>query len=458
MRRRIVAALASLSLLAVWPGSPVAAQVSVEDPTGLLASDNVSFETTLPNPGVIGAHFKGDVMFVTTLTGLTTYDVSNPAAPQEIGRLALPHFQNEDVDLGGDILLISNDAAESTGILYVIDISDPANPSILATHQMGGNPLLGGPGHTASCVLDCRYAWVTDGGSIRVIDLTDPANPVNKGTFATPAGGDVATHDVQVDANGLYWVVGFGGATAYQLPRAYSGEGLGTVVAQTDASGRSTYFEEFGLGDGGNPNDFVLHNSHRRRNDDVVFITEEDYTRPACQGAGSLGAWQLPVDKRGRPTGAELSPLDQWVPELLEDSTPTAAVCSAHYFDLEANVVAQGWYEMGLRLLDVSDPTDIRQVGYFVPRSAMTWSAYFPPTDPTGEIVYVADATHGIDVIRWDRPDEGPLSMSGADCRNPNGCKPKTRQAPVRDEWRASPTSGIPNGSFGYACRLNVLG
>ena len=53
-------------------------------------------------------------MYVTTVTGLTTYDISDPANPQEIGRLALPHFENEDVDLGGDILLISNDAAEST--------------------------------------------------------------------------------------------------------------------------------------------------------------------------------------------------------------------------------------------------------------------------------------------------------------------------------------------------------
>jgi len=42
-------------------------------------------------------------------------------------------------------------------------------------------------------------------------------------------------------------------------------------------------------------------------------------------------------------------------------------VCSAHYFDERDGIVAQGWYQQGTRFLDVSDPTDIRQIGYFIP-------------------------------------------------------------------------------------------
>ena len=113
-------------------------------------------------------------MYVTSVSGLRIYDISDPAAPAEVGALGLPHFENEDVDLGGDILLISNDAAESTGILYVIDISNPTAPAIASTFPMGGDPVAGGPGHTASCIKDCQFAWVTDTGGIRVIDLSDP--------------------------------------------------------------------------------------------------------------------------------------------------------------------------------------------------------------------------------------------------------------------------------------------
>jgi hypothetical protein len=91
---------------------------ALPDPTGLIASGNVRLLRTLPNPGAIGARFQDRVVYVTGVAGLTTYDVADPRNPRLLGALPLPHFENEDVDLGGDILLISNDAAESTGVLY----------------------------------------------------------------------------------------------------------------------------------------------------------------------------------------------------------------------------------------------------------------------------------------------------------------------------------------------------
>ena len=459
MRRLLAAVLgAALTLL---PAGVAGGQVS--DPTDLLKSDNVAVLGTLPNPGVIGARFRGDVMFVTSVGGLTTYDISNPVSPTLLGALPLPHFENEDVDLGGDILLISNDAAESTGVLYVIDISDPAHPALLSAAQMGGNPLFGGPGHTASCVLDCRFAWVTDGGGIRVMDLRNPADPVSRGTFATPAGADVATHDVQVDGDGLVWVVGFGGTAAYELPAGYEGDGLGRLVAKTGPEGHSTYFDELGLGSGDNPNDFIHHNSHRRAGDDVVFVTEEDYARPGCRGAGSFQSWSLPVDRDGKPSGADLKPLDLWTTELLADAAQPAALCSAHYFDVRRNLVAQGWYEQGVRFLDVHDPSDIRQVGYFVPPTSATWAAYFAPTDLSGEIVYSLDASHGIDVLRFDRPDRGPLSSTGRSCDGGKSRKQCAEEgsptliAPIRQQWVLGTTAaGSPTETFGFACRIGV--
>jgi hypothetical protein len=452
-----------LAVAVILP-SAARAQVPSSDPTGLIASDNVELVTSIPAPGVIGARFRDDYMYVTSVaSGLIVYDVSDPASPAEVGRLALPHFENEDVDLGGDILLISNDSAESLGVLHIIDISDPTNPTRLTTYNLGSPAqsnvawaqFFGGPGHTASCILDCKYAWVSNGAAIMVIDLTDPATPVTTGTFSTPAGGGLVTHDVQIDGNGLVWVVGFGGAAAYELPEDYSGAGLGTLITTTDPQGTSTYIETFGLGDGSNYNDFILHNSYRPEDSDVVYITEEDYTRPACEGAGSFETWDLPLKEiydeydpitgegigppRLVPTGEPLTPLDKWVPELLEDRTAAAAMCSAHYFDMDEGIVAQGWYEMGLRFLDASDPTDIRQVGYYAPASTMMWAAYWAPTDPDDEIVYALDATHGIDVLRFDRGEGEGLP---------------TVRAPVRDLWRYGAPGGLPSSRFGYACRI----
>ncbi len=478
MKKIWIVAIVALVGAALTSIGPVRAQTAPEP----IASGNVSLISVLPGTtGAIGARFKDNEMFLTTSSGLQTYNISDPANPTLLGALPLPHFENEDVDLGSDILLISNDAAESTGILYVIDISDPETPNILSAFPMGGDPIQGGPGHTASCILDCKFAWVTDGGGIRVIDLTDPRNPVVTGVFETAAGGDVATHDVQVDGNGLAWVVGFGGAIAYEIPDDYDGSDLGTQVAKTNEEGFSTYLELFGLGDGSEYNDYILHNSRRLKNKGVVYVTEEDYTRPGCSGAGAFETWKLPVEKKkvdGKkskvPTGADLKPMDQWVVESLSDpegwkaAPPASALCSAHYFDVKRNVVAQGWYEQGLRLLDVSDPRDIRQLGYFIPPEGIVWAAYFAPTDPNSRIIYNLDFVDGVQVLEFDRPGRGRIGSKPCKgsakkrkkCEKKNGVKTKT--APVMAEWTSSlpiqfplPTGGTDSGeSWGYACRI----
>ena len=480
LKRLWVVALVALVAGALTAPGTATAEPAAEPLPGQLASENVEFLDVVPRTtGAVGAHFKDDVMYLTTTTGLQTFDISVPETPARLGTLPLPHFENEDVSLGGDILLISNDAAESTGILYVIDISGPAAPAILSTFQMGGNPVEGGPGHTASCILQCKYAWVTDAAGIKVIDLTDPAAPVDNGTFETDAGGAIAAHDVQVDGNGLAWVVGFGGAVAYKIPKGYDGTSLGVEVARTNEEGFSTYLEQLGLGTGDEPNDYILHNSRRLTNGKVVYITEEDYTRPGCEGAGAFETWNLPTKKvtkngtvRRVPTGDDLTPIDQWVteslanPEEWDAAPPAAALCSAHYFDIKRGVVAQGWYEQGLRLLDVSDPGDIRQIGYFVLPTGIVWASHFAPTDPSGRIIYNLDYTGGLQVLRFDRPAKGKTGMEPCTGKNKNKCEKRhqapAQVAPVLDEWRTGfplqpplPAGGTAGGeSWGYACRI----
>lgn len=472
MRRLAVATTLTLVLNGIFLASgtsPASGDPAVCVP-GAIQSNNIDCIGLIPNPGVIGARFRHGVMYVTSVTGLTTYDISDPENPQELGFLPLPHFENEDVDLGRDILLISNDAAESTGILYVIGIEDPENPYIRSQVDMGGNPVFGGPGHTASCLLKCTFAWVTDGGTIRVIDLRNPDNPKTKGNFRPPVGG-LAMHDVQTDRNGLAWVAGFDGTAAYRLPQDYASDPLEPkLVTQTNEKSLSTYDEEFGLGDGDNYNDFIHHNSYRRKNDNVVFITEEDYTRPTCKGAGSFQTWRLPVTAKGSPRGDRLVPLDKWQTELLtETPTPTAenpaaAMCSAHYFDVSNNLVAQGWYEQGTRFLDVSDEHRIRQIGYYIHPNSATWAAYFAPTDKGRRTVYVLDATSGIEILHIDRPAKGPLSAPHNGCGGSPSCldnhKVAKKTAPVspalRALWETEPGVGLDDDRFGYACRLTL--
>lgn len=438
---RLLLAVLVLAVLAL----PAGGAPMVPEIPGTVTSDNVTLLSTIAEPGVVGARFRDGIMYVSSLAGLSTWDVTKAETPVLLGRLALPHFENEDVDLGGDILLISNDAAESRGILYIIDISDPAAPKLLTQLDMGGYAGIGGPGHTASCVADCQFAWVTDAGGIKVIDLRDPSAPKDLGTHPVATGG-LVVHDVQRDGNGLYWIAGFDGTAAYKIPQNYDGSDLGLLVARTNSDGESRYDETLGIDDGSTYNDYIHHNSLRRNGSDVVYITEEDYTRPQCKGAGSFQRWDLPVDRKGNPTGEELTPIDKWSTEIAGEATPASVLCSAHYFDEHKGLVAQAWYQQGVRFLDVKGD-EIRQVGYFITPTNVHWAAYFAPADKTGQTVYALDATMGIQVLRIDRgakPGRTPTVTA----------EQPTVVAPILPSFFSTPAGMAPSSDFGWACPL----
>jgi hypothetical protein len=461
------------ALLALLLAGPAVAQ---EPPAK--KSEGVSFLGMLPEPGVISARFRDGLMYVSSESGLSIYDIREPERPTAVGRLPLPNFENEDIDLGRNIALVSNDPSEGAGLLHVIDISDPTAPRRISSFNTGtadggiftsflpGEAGIGyGTGHTASCVHECRWVYLAGTGSgIDIVDLRDPANPKYAGNFpAEEAKGGLVTHDVQFDREGNALISGAGGVAAYDVSDPVNPK----LVYRTDEMADSRYDETFGTDDGSTVNDFIHHNSMRLQNSnlaslpagadpaadsDVLAITEEDYSRPACRGAGSFHTWEITQDKaegeKGGPPARVARFLDRWDVEV---DPARQSLCSAHYFDARAGLIAQGWYEQGTRLLDVSDPRDIRQVGYWIPNKNVTWGALFPPTDPTGEVIYALDNPRGIDVIRIDRPEPGeePLQTVVAPPGNapepgggPGGTEPSGSDAGVRPNVALRITDG----------------
>ena len=454
-------------ILAVVLAAPAVAAAQAPDLVGAqkpLVSNNVEPLLTLPVPHPIGARFRDGLMYVTTTEGLTIYDITDPALPVPVGALPLPHFENEDVDLGGNILLVSNDPSEGVGVLYVIDISNPSAPVLKSALPTGfvytgvpgifglPEPQEDGIGHTASCIQDCQFAYLAGTAEgIQIVDLRDPAAPKLAGRFKPPTTG-ISSHDVQVDGDGLAWIVGGDGSAAYDVTDPLKPK----LVMRTDEnivnSGQLGFpgpDPVFGIGGKGEtPIDLIHHDSlrfHKKSskgnfqpkagktypaggNGKVVGIVEEDYNRPTCEGAGSFQTWGI-TDKRTSSGARKLVLLDLYETELQSlvegrGWAPVTGLCSAHYFDERDGLVAGGWYEEGTRFLDVTDPTGIRQVGYWAPTKGETWSVLFAPTDPTGSIVYALDFARGIDVLRIDRSDQ------------------RTRTAPVRRSWLRAPRGG----------------
>ena len=189
-----LAAINALPAAALPPEPPLAAEPA------LAASSNVHVLDHIPGTAA-GMNFKGHYAFVTGWTGLLVLDIANPASPQVVAGLPLAHFENEDVDLCGNTLIIVNDreARDIGSIMYVIDISTPANPQIQSVLPLGLTGSGRGSGHIANFVkTDCTQAWIDGGDHVEVVDLTIPGAPRSLGKFESAASMSAAfkvSHD-----------------------------------------------------------------------------------------------------------------------------------------------------------------------------------------------------------------------------------------------------------------------
>ena len=243
-------------------------------------------------------------MYVSSATGLQVYDVSAAATPRHIAQLPLPHFENEDVDVGRDTVVITNDPSFSTvGAIYLIDVADPANPvlrSVLPTSQETGN------GHIANCIQGCDYLYTTGTAEgLAVYDIRDLDAP--KFVKTIPLPGEGFTHDVHIDAAGIAWVTGEDGTFGFDVT-----DPLNPVLQyRSDPSIVNTGGGLPGQ-DGSGPLDFLHHNMLRTSlmmddagevtkaetpgTGNVLVITEEDYAKPTCEGQGSVQTWRITDD------------------------------------------------------------------------------------------------------------------------------------------------------------------
>jgi hypothetical protein len=436
-RRHRFVSLVTLCALAALAG-PVSSAGAAADPP-LAASSNVHMLDHIPGTAA-GMNFKGHYAFVSGWGGITVLDIAKPDAPQIAGSLPLPHFENEDVDLCGNTLVVVNDreAKDIGSVMYVIDISKPTQPTISAILPLGLTGNGRGSGHIANFVkTDCTQAWIDGGDHVEVVDLTVPSAPRSLGKFESAASMSDAfkvSHDTELDSTGTVWNVGGGGAAGYRLTAdPLAPQLIGTTGAA--GSNPSPY------------NDFILHNSQRRGK--TLLITEEDYIDTdevppgGCRGQGKFETWDLSQFEQGR-----IRPVDTWETELngmftggaVDSKAPVTVNCSSHWFDANDGVAAVGWYEQGVRFLNYSKPGDITQVGYYIPANGSTWAAYWSPTDPDREIVYTADAYRGVDVLRIDG----------------GGRTVKKVNAPVPAGWFGSPTADAnvfqPHPVYGFMC------
>lgn len=410
-RRTLHAVLAVAALLATVL-QPEASSASLP----ILASGNLSIVGAVPDVGAIGGELVGDTLYTTSASGLRIYDLDTiDDLPVLRASVPVPTYQNEDLDVAGGIALLSSDfLVLGAGVLTVVDVSDPQLARPLATLRVPA-------AHTASCIAGCRYAWLGGArGRVHVVDLTDPAAPVVRGSFPVPG----SVHDVQVDAEGLAWVSTGGGMFVFE-PTA---DPLAPRPVLALPNGTPGAFE----------NDYILHNMLRRGN--TVYVVEEDWD-PLSNGlCANDGAFQTGAVSRDANGSLIVRALDRFsigrggVGQT--DRLPTAPVsCSAHYFDVRPDgLAAVAWYEQGVRLLDVRNPNDLREIGYAIGGGETITTLL------RDDLLYAFDTVHGLVVLRVNGGPGAPSVAGPLVTTSPGGTAPR------------------PDPRYGFACRLPAAG
>ena len=354
---------------------------------GGYSSDNIEWVTTVPfnGPSATGANFikeGGDhYMVVTSWHNFVIYDISDPASPQQLAIEPFGFkFENEDVATNGEIMLFSETLPQ--GNLHVYDIEDKTNPVLLATVAGAGD-------HTTTCILDCKFAYGSEG---TITDLRNPAKPKllkEKWSDDQPPMG--STHDVTEVAPGIVLT----STDPMLLLDARKDPVHPKFLAMTEKEGYKS-------------NGLPFHSNLWPRSMKDKFVIAGGET---CCGAeqcsedtaASFSTWDATKWKK---TGT-LEVIDQfWMYQGTVTDGGTLASgpfgCSPHWFTTHPDwnnggVVAVGWYNSGTRLLEVDSKGKIEQIGYFLPAAGGTSGAYFI----NKEIIYAVDYQRGIDVLRY---------------------------------------------------------
>jgi hypothetical protein len=136
------------------------------------------------------------------------------------------------------------------------------------------------------------------------------------------------------------------------------------------------------------------------RRGSLLLATEEDFNEELCRGRGQFviaslegsydgQAWRSTPERPFR-----MRTVGSWNPAEKEGTVEGLPFCSAHYFDVDDKLVTYAWYGQGTRFLDISDPTDPRQVAYYRPDGGNVWASYLYKG-----YVYTADQARGVDVL-----------------------------------------------------------
>ena len=376
--RKITALLLGLMLLGfsqLTQASTLDLPEGAQPSAGGWTSGNVEWvKNLLISQDGVGGRLVGNYFYANDQNKIMIFDVKDPLNPALTDSYLLPQeweLSREDLDTNGEILIMPN-----LGKLYVFDVEDKTNIQLLGTAP-GGQ-------HTQSCILDCKYAYGSDGA---IHDLRNPAKPKlldRQWGEGLPTGGG---HDVEEVAPGRV-------LTATQ------------PIMQLDVSKDPTRPKLLTTGSNADGRFIHAQNWPNNGQDKFLLMGGEKNLTPTCRQDPSRGAFMTWDASKWKKTG-KFEMIDEYYAKngTYTDGNPPAnpgiGGCSMHWLDpnptfKNGGLVAAAFFGHGVRLFDVSSKGQIKEAGYFIPYGSEAGAVYWV----TPKIMYVLDYNRGIDILR----------------------------------------------------------
>jgi hypothetical protein len=406
---------------------------------GLWVNDDVAYLGTWGRAGACPA------------TGVRMLDVADPVVPELIGVVAsgdeFPETDTDSVWVGeiatdsftGTIAVAAvslcdnserNRQTDSFRGLAIYDVTVPSDARLLGVHHTG---------EQTQGVHDVDVAVRADGtvlvaatvmqsllhsellGDLRLVDITDPANPVETADWdfrsdvtqeerdQLPAGideGQLHAHSVSFAADGQrLWVANWD-AGAVLLNVGDSALPLRTNWVNQLSSAEGNVHSVVSYAEGG-----------------VIIVSSEDLYPTGTKDHEPGWGQQAVLDLTG-------SPLSRLVPggaaTDADRAVPLDGYHSAHNAVLEGNLLYTSWYSSGVRIVDIAQPAEPVEIGYFVPPPTIDPQGYW--VAPNGsrsfamvwdvsvvdDLIYLSDMNSGLWIIRYVGDNPAPTNRSSS--------------------------------------------
>ncbi|WP_424185484.1 LVIVD repeat-containing protein [Actinokineospora sp. G85] len=438
---------AALALSSLAGASPASAQGPFPAPDEIVTSSNVTHLANIPataplaGPDSTGTDlaFTGDYAIAGNYLGFTIYDISEPARPEITSQVLCPGSQN-DVSVSGNLLFLSTDSrrsdascsstAQNDGTrpywegMKIFDISNKRNPRYVKAIETACGS------HTHTLVPDKKgkdvYLYVSSYGPARNLGNCKPPHDI------------ISIIKVPVKNPGAAALV----ATPNLFPDGGNPGVPGNVqdgmVTPTSGCHDITVYPSKNLAAGACMGDGVLMDISDREKPRVIHRVQDDAHFAFWHSAtfNNAGTKVVFTDELGGGGAATCNPAigptrgadgiyditgkgDQRRLEFrsfykIDRHQTDEENCVAHNGSLlpvpGRDILVQAWYMGGVQIIDFTDSTAPREIGFFErgpaandEESGGVWSAYYY----NGHI-YASDLGKGFDVLRVDDPATDP--------------------------------------------------